>query len=392
MDSLGKRRISKPLGWFLLYLMPVAAGIGLFVFLSQFAIFFSPAIHVVGTVVRSVSPLAYLGLPGINPYIPIVDGWAALIVAMVIHEGAHGVVARSLGFPVKSSGLLFLLFLPIGAFVEVDEDALKAAKARDSGRILAAGAGVNFVLGVVFLLLLFSLVSSMTPMVRGIAVSQVDTSISLNGTSVSTPASLAGIRPGDFVLSVNGINYDDPGSVLRSTWYRPGQVINLAVWRSGQVLHINNVTLLTNPANSSLGYLGVHEIGYSDLQGTVSTYTNSFFVRPILYLCIPTFPSCQGLAPFSDQMGIFYTSPYGSWTAPLATLLYWFFFLNFNLAIFNALPIYPLDGGQAFRAGLKGLMGGRLNDVGLTRVVVLTTLLIAASVVTLPLAAYLHLI
>ena len=29
MDRFGRNRISKPLGWFLLYLMPVAAGIGM---------------------------------------------------------------------------------------------------------------------------------------------------------------------------------------------------------------------------------------------------------------------------------------------------------------------------------------------------------------------------
>jgi membrane-associated protease RseP (regulator of RpoE activity) len=392
MDRLGKNSISKPVGWALLYLLPAAAGIGLFIFLSQFTILFSPVVHQVGAGVRGISPLAYLGLPGINPYLPIVDGWVALIVAMIVHEGAHGIVARSLGFPVKSSGLLFFLFIPVGAFVEVDEDALKAARARDSGRVLAAGAGVNFVLGVVFLLLLFSLVSSMAPAARGVAVAQVDTAISVNGTAIQTPASLAGIRPGDFILSVNGISYDDPSSLASASWYRPGQVINLTIWRSGQVLPINGVTLQTNPVNSSLGYLGVHDIGYSDLQGTVSTYTGSFFTRPILYLCIPTFPNCQGLVPFSDQMEIFYTSPYGSWTTPLANLLYWFFFLNFNLAIFNALPIYPLDGGQAFRAGIKGLAGGRLGEKNLMRILALTALLVLASIVTLPLAAYLHLI
>jgi membrane-associated protease RseP (regulator of RpoE activity) len=392
MDRLGRNSISRPMGWVLLYLLPVAAGIGLFIFLSQFTILFSPVVHQVGVGVRSVSPLAYLGLPGINPYLPIVDGWAALIVAMIVHEGAHGVVARSLGFPVKSSGLLFFLFVPIGAFVEVDEDALKAAKARDSGRVLAAGAGVNFVLGVVFLLVLFSLVSSMAPAARGVAVTQVITDLNVNGTVVQTPASTAGIRPGDFILSVNGISYDSPFSLAGADWYRPGQVINLTIWRSGQTVPINNVTLMTNPGNSSLGYLGVNDLGYSDLQGTVSTYTGSFFTRPILYLCIPTFPACQGLAPFSDQMSIFYTSPYGSSTAPLANLLYWFFFLNFNLAIFNALPLYPLDGGQAFRAGVKGLAGSRLSERNLTRVLALTALLVVASIVTLPLAAYLHLI
>ncbi|HZW85016.1 MAG TPA: site-2 protease family protein [Nitrososphaerales archaeon] len=392
MDRLGRNRISKPLAWALLYLMPVAGGIGLFIFLTQVAIFFSPVVHQVGVVVRSVSPLAYLGLPGVNPYLPIVDGWAALIVAMVIHEGAHGVVARSLGFPVKTSGLLFFLFVPIGAFVEVDEKALASARARDSGRILAAGAGVNFVLGVICLLLLFSVVSSMSPGANGLAVTQVDTAISVNNATVPTPAARAGIQPGDFILAVNGIHYTDPGVIPGAPWYKPNQVINISVWRAGNEFTVKNVTLLANPANSSLGFLGIHDESSSDLTAKVATYTGSFFTRPILYLCIPTFPSCQGLAPFSDQQAIFYTSPYGSWTIPIANLLYWFFFLNFNLAIFNALPIYPLDGGQAFKAGLKGLAGPRLSEKTAVRLTALTTLAVVAMVVTLPLASYLNLI
>lgn len=392
MDRLGKSRISGPMAWILLYLMPVAAGIGLFIFLTQVSIFFSPVVHQVGVVVRSVSPLAYLGLPGVNPYLPIVDGWAALIVAMVIHEGAHGIVARSLGLPVKASGLLFFLFIPIGAFVEVDEKALASARARDSGRILAAGAGVNFVLGIVCLLLLFSVVSSMAPAANGLAVTQVDTAIPVNNTSVQTPAALAGIRPGDFIQAVNNIHYTDPNTILQASWYKPHQVINITLWRSGQAFTVKNVTLLANPANSSLGFLGIHDEAASDLAGKVSTYTSSFFTRPILYLCIPTFPSCQGLAPFSDQQAIFYTSPYGGWTAPVANLLYWFFFLNFNLAIFNALPIYPLDGGQAFKAGLKGLGGPKISEKTAVRLTTITTLAVVAMVVTLPLAAYLNLI
>jgi membrane-associated protease RseP (regulator of RpoE activity) len=257
--------------------MPVAAGLGLFVFLTNFTILFSPVVHQVGTVVRSVSPLAYLGLPGINPYIPVVDGWASLVVAMIIHEGAHGIIARSLGFPVKASGLLFLLILPIGAFVEVDEEALKQAKARDSGRILAAGAGVNFVLGIIMLLLLFNVVSTMTPAAHGIGVTRVDTVIHINNANVTSPAAKAGIMPGDFILAINGIPYDDPNKIPTSSWYKPGQVINITLWRSGEVRTVGNVTLLTNPNNSSQGYLGVANIGYADLKRIVTTYTNSFF-------------------------------------------------------------------------------------------------------------------
>ncbi len=389
MDRLGKTRISKPTAWILLYIMPVAAAIGLFIFVSQLAVFFSPAREIIGSSIRNVTPLAYLGLPGINPYLPWVDGWIALIVAMVIHEGAHGVVARSLGLPVKSSGLLFFLILPIGAFVEVDEDAVKVAKPRDSARMLAAGAGVNFVVGIVALLLLFSVVSTMTPLTGGMAVSQVAVS------PTPSPASTAGIKPGDFIKTINGVSYTDSAmlSAMEGNGsFRPGQSVTITVWRAGTTLTFDNVTFAGNPDNSTRAYLGVTLTGSGALQNLVSGYTGSFFTRPILYLCIPTFPQCAGIVPFSSSFASFYASPYGDSLIPLATLLYWLFFLNFNLAIFNSLPLYPLDGGQAFRVGVQALGRGKLSETALTRISVVTALLVLVAVFSVPVAAYLHLI
>ncbi len=383
MDELGRNRISKPVGWVLLYLMPVAAAFGLFIFLANFLVLFSPVVHQVGVVVRGISPLAYLGLPGINPYLPIVDGWIALIFAIVVHEGAHGIVARSLGLPVKAAGLLFFLVIPIGAFVDVDEQAIKSAKARDSGRVLAAGAGINFVVGIVFLLLLFSVVSTMAPAANGIGITKV---------ASPSPAQSAGIRPGDFILAVNGIPYNDSSMIPEASWYRPGRVINVTVWSSGHV-GFKNVTLGINPNNATVGFLGIEDpTGNSELQGLVSAYTSSVFTRPVLYLCIPTFPNCSTHVPFSDSMSIFYVSSYGQSLVPLANLLYWLFFLNFNLAIFNALPIYPLDGGQAFKVGLKAATRGRISEKAMTNLTTAATLVVVALIVTLPLSAYLGLV
>lgn len=386
MDRLARRKISRPIRWFFLFVMPIAAAIGLYIFLSQLAVFFSPVRPEVGTAIRSITPLAYLGVPGINPYLPWFDGWVALMVAMVLHEGAHGVVARSLGLPVKSSGLLLFLFVPIGAFVEVDEDAVKAARARDSSRMLAAGAGINFVVGVVALLLLFAVVSTMTPQANGLAVNQV---------VLSSPAASAGIKPGDFITEINGVAYNNSAVVSEmevNGSFRPGQVINLTLWREGVTIRIPDVSLAGNPSNKSMAYLGIVETGSSGLKALVSSYTSSFFTRPILYLCIPTFPQCEGVVPFSGSFSGFYTSPYGISLVPLATLIYWLFFLNFNLAVFNSLPLYPLDGGQAFKVLVQVLGKGKLSEKTVMRICIIVALVVLALVFSLPVAAYLHLI
>ena len=375
MDRLGSSRISKPAGWLLLYAMPVAAGLGFFLFLSELGILLSPRGAAVATYVRSLSPLANLGLPGINPYLPIVDGWIALVIAMIIHEGAHGIVARSLGLPVKSSGLLFFLFVPIGAFVDVDETAIKTTRPSYSGRVLAAGAGINLLVGVLCLLLLFGFVSTMKPAVDGIGVT---------GTYAGYPAAKAGIQAGDFIVAVNGIHYDNTTEIEAAPWYTIGNNITVSVWRNGAISNYS-VTLASlkynNTQTGQISYkpfLGVQEIGYAPLQGIVSAYTGSFTTRPALYLCIPTLPACQSQVPFSDTMSLFFTSSLGPWLVPLSTLLYWVFFLNFNLAIFNALPIYPLDGGQAFMVGVKALGKGKLSETALMRITSIATLAVVA--------------
>src|SRR5271169_2167415 len=160
MDRLGKRRITKPLAWFMLYLMPISGGIALYVILSEVFVFLGPRGAATVSYIRTITPLANLLLPGINPYVPIVYGWIAIVVAVVIHEASHGIVARSLGMRVKSAGLVFLLIVPIGAFVEVDEKELREVKARNSLRVLAAGSGINFIVGLACLALLILSVSA----------------------------------------------------------------------------------------------------------------------------------------------------------------------------------------------------------------------------------------
>ncbi|MEM4725751.1 MAG: site-2 protease family protein, partial [Nitrososphaerales archaeon] len=191
LDKLGSYSLTNRLGWLFTILMPIIAILGLYIVIRSVNLIISNALA--REFIRSVTPLANLLIPGLNPYLPIVYGWIALIVGLVVHEGAHGVLARSLKFPVKSVGLLFFLVVPIGAFVEVDDKEIRAARARDSGRVLAAGPGSNMVVALASLLILLMMLGSASPVVDGIGVSTV-----VEG----YPAYTAGIRPGDVLISV----------------------------------------------------------------------------------------------------------------------------------------------------------------------------------------------
>jgi membrane-associated protease RseP (regulator of RpoE activity) len=378
MDKLGRWRVTKPLAWIMLALEPIAAALALYVIAFEVsALYFSPQGHQRISNVVTISPLANFLLPGINPYLPL-SVWLAVIVAVVIHEASHGIVARSLGLRVKAAGVLLLAFLPIGAFVEVDDKQLKEVRARDSLRVLGAGSGINFIVGAACVLLLIFTVSAMVPQAKGAGIV---------GVVQGSPAYSAGIKPGDFVLAINNSPVTDLG-VLRNGSFSVGEKVSLTVWHQGQTRTIDNVVLSnytvtqlnqTSKKSTTVVYpfLGVDEASYAALRGTTNTYTNYYRTNPLAYLVeIPTFGASQYLVPFSDVLSPFYTSPFGAMTPLITNALYWLFFVNFNLAIFNSLPIYPMDGGQAFESFLRGAGGGKISDELARRVTTGVTLAI----------------
>jgi membrane-associated protease RseP (regulator of RpoE activity) len=118
---------------------------------------------VVGTILsfsikENVPVTEYLALPGINPEIPIVYGLIAFAISLVIHEMFHGIVARKHGVKVNSVGLM-LFVVPIGAFVEPDEEEITKADPVVRRRIVGAGIAINFVIAIIAFLL-FSLALS----------------------------------------------------------------------------------------------------------------------------------------------------------------------------------------------------------------------------------------
>src|SRR6266550_1449711 len=100
------------------------------------------------------SPELLLGLPGINPIIPLGYGIFGLAVAIILHEFSHGILARVAKIKIRSLGLIFLIF-PIGAFVEPEEDELRALPRHERARLYAAGPATNMLLAVLFAVVAF---------------------------------------------------------------------------------------------------------------------------------------------------------------------------------------------------------------------------------------------
>ena len=111
-----------------------------------------------------------IGLPGINPAIPISYGVVTIIAAVAIHEIFHGVVARRQGIKLSSVGALFFI-IPLGAFVEPDEKEITSADPVIRRRVIAAGPGINIVIAIISLIIVtFLLFPAVTPTHQGLYV------------------------------------------------------------------------------------------------------------------------------------------------------------------------------------------------------------------------------
>jgi membrane-associated protease RseP (regulator of RpoE activity) len=201
----------------------------------------------------------------------------------------------------------------------------------------------NFVVGIISLIGLMLLVGSMTPITNGVGIF---------GVVEDSPAHNIGILPKDTLLTLNGVDVsssDEIQEVLSD--FNPGDTISLSFLQKGD--EIERDIVLATYENTSRAFIGITGIDSSMISDLLENYRRPQLTSPLIYLYIPTFNLAQERVPFSDTMQNFYTSPIGEYTYFTANILFWLWFVNFNLAIFNALPLYPLDGGQALRSALQ---------------------------------------
>jgi len=377
LEKLSKFRFISILSWISLILMPIFSILAVSILLLTASLYLSfPEVR---EIARETGPQGALLIPGINPYLPIIYGWIAIFIGLVIHELSHGVIARAVDIPVRSSGIMFFLFLPIGAFVEVDDTKLDSVSFKKSGRIIAAGAGSNIVVGLMALILLVGVVNTMEPVADGLPVSKI---------VVDSPANMAGLLPGDIITHFNGIPVDD-SAVFSQNFNNlsPGDEIILTVQRQS-VQYDYSIILSSRPENPEEPFIGIMRPSV-DINDSLHRYQNglSFSTDLLLYFSYPSGDSYS--IPFSTSMQNFYTSSLGNQYIVFSNLLFWIWFINFNLGIFNSLPLGPLDGGQAFKRGLKSVAGNKLSQNNINYISRLVSISILALILSMFLLPYL---
>ncbi|MEM5766253.1 MAG: site-2 protease family protein [Candidatus Aenigmatarchaeota archaeon] len=258
--------------------------------------------------------------------------WLIIIVSVIVpHELLHGIMSRVEKINVKSVGVMLLTILP-GAFVEPDEKQLKKSKLMCKLRVFASGSLANFIV----YLIVFNLTSSI------IWPYFVPGPIVLKEVNVSSPAEQAGLKPGMIISEINGkpvkLTYEEylTGSryLLEETKeVKPGDEISIIA--NGTEFKIK---VGSNPKNETLPYLGII---YSPV--TINEKISLGFIFQ---------------------------------------LLTWMWIINYAIAVFNILPIYPLDGGMIIQSIVEKI--NKKHAKKITLVITIITLTILAFTFIVP--------
>lgn len=296
-------------------------------------------------------------IPGVNEFIPFTLAvWLAFIVTIAIHEFGHGVLSRIEGIAVRSTGMLFAV-IPIGAFVEPDEEELLAARPWSKIRMFGAGITNNLVMTAFCFFALLALLSMAVPISSPVISAELD----------GGPAMEAGLPLGSIVLAVDGMEVPDQATLsaaLNATL--PGDTITLTL-SDGGVVSDYTVTLGRWPdvsGRKDSGYLGVSFYSAPLVKDVViDTYLTSW-AGPLLLIYVPIDTVLNGeqlqmgmLAFDSDYMA-FWETPFPLYWG-LVHLLFWLFWFNFAVGTFNALPLVPLDGGYIMQTAVMNFFEKR---------------------------------
>jgi regulator of sigma E protease len=194
--------------------------------------------------------------------------------------------------------------------------------------------------------------------------------------SPDTPAAAAGLKPGDFIVQIDGHTMESLPDVSRQIQLHQGQTMDWVIKRSGQLQHVSvyarfAVPTEIDPITGKKTRQGPTGIQLNQVQNFTDTRSYPFWeaipmgVREtrdslilmknqvISFIASRTAPQLQG------PVGIAQTTGQVVKEAGWAALLQLAAILSINLAIVNILPLPMLDGGRILFVVIEILRRGK---------------------------------
>ena len=249
-------------------------------------------------------------------------------IVLIIHEGAHGIVATLEKIKIKTGGFAIFIALFAG-FVEPDEEEFNNAKKISKLRVIGAGATSNvifsFALGAILLTNpLFAII--LPEPIQGFFYESPDGVLVLSLIE-GAGAENAGMQPNDIITAINEINVITPLD-FQKVDLTPGETVSVTILRGEQELQFP-VVITPAPDDPERGLIGIMR-------------DNSFAYKPVLNFI--------------------------EWNNPqLSMFLLWLWMISFFIGIINMLPLPILDGGKFIHSiidkkiserGVNGVMWG----------------------------------
>ena len=228
-------------------------------------------------------------------------------IVLVIHEGAHGIVATLEKIKIKTGGFAIFIALFAG-FVEPDEEDFDKAKKISKLRVIGAGATSNvlfsFALGAILLTNpLFAII--VPEPILGWMYEEPDGVLILSIIEGSG-AEKAGLLPNDIITAVNEIDVKTALDFQKANIV-PGDTVNVSILRSGEQLEFP-VVIMPSEDDPERGLIGIMR-------------DNSFAYKPIYNFI--------------------------EWNNPSVSMfLLWLWMISFFIGVINMLPLPILDGGK----------------------------------------------
>lgn len=217
----------------------------------------------------------------------------AIFVILFAHETMHGIFARAARVPLKNYGILLFFVLPIGAFVEPNMKRVKKLRTNKKLPFFAAGSFANFLVALLFLILVLILYGLLFTPVSGL---------------LTEPKGVA------FNKTIEGY---------------PAYDANL----TGMIKTINGIEIKTT--ENLLKVLNDTEVGKeTEIVTNVSTYKIKTVARPDNQT-----GSFIGISSPTTIVGL------KDWLIIIYNLFGWLVILNAGIGVANLLPWRPFDGG-----------------------------------------------